>query len=170
MDKITESPSRYRHLEKMTLSQLLKTSATRTKPCLLAVEALPAIERLVVASCRSNGIATGCITCNPNSPLAFAADYPVEVVVGPEFVTASTRMKAGTAQKLARNMVSTSLMIQLGRVVDNRMVDMQLTNDKLLDRGTMMVVQDTGLDYEAAQQLLRTNGSVRKAVDAFRGR
>jgi N-acetylmuramic acid 6-phosphate etherase len=269
MDKITESPSHYRHLEKMTVAELLQGINNEDKAVPLAVEkALPAIERLVVAvveklrnggrlfyigagtsgrlgvldasecpptfgvppdlvvgliaggdqalrhpvenaednpsqawldlkahhidsqdfvigiaasgttpyvigglvDCRSNGIATGCITCNPNSPLAFAADYPVEVVVGPEFVTGSTRMKAGTAQKLVLNMVSTSLMIQLGRVVDNRMVDMQLTNDKLLVRGTMMVVQDTGLDYEAAQQLLRTNGSVRKAVDAFRGR
>lgn len=266
MDKITESPSRYRHLEKMTVAELLQHLNNEDKTVPLAVEkALPAIEQLVEAivekvrgggrlfyigagtsgrlgvldasecpptygvppdmvvgiiaggdqairqsvehaednpnqawldlkshhvdsqdfvigiaasgttpyvigglvDCRSNAIATGCITCNPGSPLAHAADYPVEVVVGPEFVTGSTRMKAGTAQKLVLNMVSTSLMIQLGRVKDNRMVDMQLTNAKLLDRGTKMVMQDTGLDYEAAQTLLRSEGSVRSAADTY---
>ncbi len=117
--------------------------------------------------CHENGIATGCITCNPGTPLANAADHPVEVVVGPEFVTGSTRMKAGTAQKLVLNMISTSLMIQLGRVKDNRMVDMQLTNSKLLDRGTKMVMQETKLDYPTANDLLLAQGSVRNAVDAF---
>jgi N-acetylmuramic acid 6-phosphate etherase len=267
MEKITESPSAYRHLEKMTVGELLRNLNNEDTTVPLAVEkALPAIEQLVLAivekvrnggrlfyigagtsgrlgvldasecpptygvppdlvvgiiaggdhalrhpvenaednpnqawldlkshhvdnqdfvigiaasgttpyvigglvDCRTHGIATGCITCNPGSPLAHAADYPVEVIVGPEFVTGSTRMKAGTAQKLVLNMVSTSLMIQLGRVVDNRMVDMQLTNAKLLDRGTKMVVQETGLDYDTALDLLRNKGSVRNAVEAVR--
>ena len=266
MDKITESPSQYRHLEKMTVAELLQNINNEDKTVPLAVEkALPAIGRLVEAAaeklrnggrlfyigagtsgrlgvvdasecpptygvppdlvigiiaggdkairrsvenaeddsaqafkdlqayhvdnqdfvigiaasgttpyvigglnnCRANGIATGCITCNLGSPLAAAADFPIEVVVGPEFVTGSTRMKAGTAQKLVLNMISTSLMIQLGRVKDNRMVDMQLSNVKLVDRGTKLVAAETGLDYEVAQELLRKHGSVRKAADAF---
>jgi N-acetylmuramic acid 6-phosphate etherase len=117
-------------------------------------------------ACRENGITTGCITCNPGSPLAGASDFPVEVVVGPEFVTGSTRMKSGTAQKLVLNMVSTALMIQLGRVRDNRMVDMQLSNSKLLDRGARMVAEETGLVYAEAKKLLMLHGSVRAAVDA----
>lgn len=118
--------------------------------------------------CRKQGIITGCITCNPGSPLADAADHPIEVVVGPEFVTGSTRMKSGTAQKLVLNMISTSVMIQIGRVEDNRMVNMQLTNLKLIDRGTRMVMDRTGIeDYEKARQLLIQYGSVKKAVDAF---
>lgn len=266
MEKITESPSKYRHLEKMTVAELLQNLNNEDKTVPLAIEkALPAIERLVTAlvekvknggrlfyigagtsgrlgildasecpptygvppdlvigliaggdkairrsvehaeddpaqawkdmeayhidnqdfvigiaasgttpyvigglnDCRKNGVLTGCITCNPGSPLAAAADFPIEVVVGPEFVTGSTRMKSGTAQKLALNMISTSLMIQLGRVKDNRMVDMQLANNKLLDRGTKMVVAETALDYETANGLLRKHGSVRKAVEAF---
>lgn len=119
-------------------------------------------------ACRHHGILTGCITCNPGTPLAAEADYPIEVITGPEFVTGSTRMKAGTAQKLVLNMISTSLMIKLGRVQGNRMVDMQLSNNKLLDRGTRMVAQDTGLDYEDARQWLTKYGSVRKAVLMFR--
>ncbi|MCC6727262.1 MAG: N-acetylmuramic acid 6-phosphate etherase [Saprospiraceae bacterium] len=268
MQKITESPSRYRHLEKMTVAELLQHINNEDKTVPLAVEkALPAIERLVEAltekvknggrlfyigagtsgrlgvldasecpptysvspdlvigiiaggdlalrnsvenaeddpkqawldlesyaidnqdfvigiaasgttpyvigglmECSSHGISTGCITCNLDSPLAAAADYPIEVVVGPEFVTGSTRMKSGTAQKLVLNMISTSLMIQLGRVLDNRMVDMQLSNSKLLDRGTKMVMHYTALPYDAAAALLMANGSVRRAVDAFNG-
>ncbi|MEY3053406.1 MAG: hypothetical protein RLY31_3191 [Bacteroidota bacterium] len=119
-------------------------------------------------ACRRAGIPTGCITCNAGSPLAAAADHPVEVLVGPEFVTGSTRMKSGTAQKLALNMLSTATMIRLGRVRDNRMVDMQLSNDKLVDRGTRMVSQETGLDYDQARALLLETGSVRAAVDACR--
>ncbi|MEL6389960.1 MAG: N-acetylmuramic acid 6-phosphate etherase [Bacteroidota bacterium] len=114
--------------------------------------------------CQQNGIQTGCITCNEGSPLAGVADYPIEVVVGPEFVTGSTRMKAGTAQKLVLNMISTAVMIRLGRVVDNKMVDMQLSNDKLVDRGTKMVMAETGLDYDTANRLLLTSGSVRDAI------
>ncbi|MBK9335240.1 MAG: N-acetylmuramic acid 6-phosphate etherase [Lewinellaceae bacterium] len=118
-------------------------------------------------ACRDRGIATGCITCNPGAPVLAEADFPVLVVTGPEFVTGSTRMKAGTAQKLVLNMISTAAMIRLGRVQDNKMVDMQLSNNKLVDRGTQMVMQATGLDYAAAQQLLLQYGNVREAVLAF---
>lgn len=117
---------------------------------------------------RKQGIVTGCITCNEGSPLAKAAEFPVEVVVGPEFVTGSTRMKSGTAQKLVLNMVSTSVMIQIGRVEDNKMVNMQLTNSKLVDRGTKMVMERTGInDYDKAKALLIKYGSVKKAVDSL---
>jgi N-acetylmuramic acid 6-phosphate etherase len=119
--------------------------------------------------CNSEGIITGCITCNPDSPLAQTAKFPVVAVVGPEFVTGSTRMKSGTAQKLILNMISTATMIQLGRVKGNRMVDMQLSNNKLIDRGVRMVMDATGLEYEAAAKLLQEQGSVRKAVAGFAG-
>jgi N-acetylmuramic acid 6-phosphate etherase len=115
---------------------------------------------------QNRGIYTTCITCNPGSPVAAVADDPIEIIVGPEFVTGSTRMKAGTAQKLALNMISTSVMIKLGRVQGNRMVDMQLTNNKLVDRGTLMVMEKTGLDYDLAQKMLLTHTSVRAAVEA----
>lgn len=118
---------------------------------------------------RANGIVTGCITCNSNSELAKHADYPVEVVVGPEFVTGSTRMKAGTAQKLVLNMISTTTMIKLGRVKGNKMVDMQLTNEKLVDRGTRMIMEELGVGQEEASNLLREFGSVRKAVASRQG-
>jgi N-acetylmuramic acid 6-phosphate etherase len=266
MKKITEQPSHYRHLEKMSVTELLRNINAEDKTVPLAIEkVLPAIERLVVAivekvrdggrlfyigagtsgrlgildasecpptygvppdmvaaiiaggdramrnsvehaedsllqawqdlkayhadaqdvvvgiaasgttpyvtggleSCREHGITTGCITCNPGSPVAAQADFPVEVITGPEFVTGSTRMKSGTAQKLVLNMISSTLMIQLGRVQDNKMVDMQLTNTKLLDRGTRMVTQDTGLLYQEAKALLIKHGSVRAAVREF---
>ncbi len=112
-----------------------------------------------------NNIVTGCIVCNAGSPVAKEAQYPVEVVTGPEFLTGSTRMKAGTAQKLVLNMLSTSVMIQLGRVKGNKMVDMQLTNNKLVDRGTHMIMNETGLDEQTAAELLKKYGSVRKAVE-----
>ncbi|MES2274472.1 MAG: N-acetylmuramic acid 6-phosphate etherase [Bacteroidota bacterium] len=111
------------------------------------------------------GLATGCIVCNSGGPVAAEAQYPVEVIAGPEFVTGSTRMKAGTAQKLVLNMLSTAVMIKLGRVKGNKMVDMQLTNHKLVDRGTHMVMDETGLDEDAAADLLKEFGSVRKAVE-----
>jgi len=114
--------------------------------------------------CNAYNILTCCISCNEDSPLASVSKIPIEVVVGPEFVTGSTRMKAGTAQKLVLNMISTSLMIKLGKVKGNRMVDMQLSNDKLVDRGTLMVEEETGLDYQSAKELLNTTGSVRAAV------
>jgi len=117
--------------------------------------------------CRERKIITGCVTCNPGSPLAALADYPVEVIVGPEFVTGSTRMKSGTAQKLVLNMISTTVMIRIGRVQDNKMVNMQLTNKKIIDRGIRMLMSETGIqDYEKAKELLLKYGSVKKAIDA----
>lgn len=118
--------------------------------------------------CRKRGIITGSISCNPDSPVSAAADFPIEVVVGPEFVTGSTRMKSGTAQKLVLNMISTTVMIHLGRVEDNKMVNMQLTNDKLVDRGTKMLMERVKItDYETARDLLLKHGSVKKAADSF---
>ena len=121
-----------------------------------------------VQKARKNGLVTGCITCNLNSKLAEAAEYPIEVVVGPEFVTGSTRMKSGTAQKLVLNMISTTVMVKLGKVRGNKMVDMQLSNEKLVDRGTKMIMQELNVDYEEANKLLLTHGSVRSAVDAVK--
>jgi N-acetylmuramic acid 6-phosphate etherase len=119
--------------------------------------------------CRKHGIVTGSISCNPDSPVSAAADFPIEVVVGPEFVTGSTRMKSGTAQKLVLNMISTTIMIQLGRVEDNKMVNMQLTNDKLVDRGTKMLMERVKMDdYEKAKELLLKHGSVKKAADSYK--
>ena len=119
--------------------------------------------------CRKHGIITGSISCNPDSPVSAVADFPIEVVVGPEFVTGSTRMKSGTAQKLVLNMISTTVMIQIGRVEDNKMVNMQLSNSKLVDRGTRMVIDQTGMtDYEEAKKLLLRFGSVKKAVDSLK--
>lgn len=118
--------------------------------------------------CSKRNIITGCITNNPGSPLAAAADFPVEVAVGPEFVTGSTRMKSGTAQKLVLNMISTTVMIQLGRVEDNKMVNMQLTNEKLVDRGVKMVMEKLSLDdYEKAKGLLLQYGSVKKVITNY---
>ena len=114
------------------------------------------------------GLLTGSITCNPSSEVAAAAEYPVEVITGPEFVTGSTRMKAGTAQKLVLNMISTSVMVQLGRVRDNKMVDMQLSNQKLLQRGTQMIMDELNIGEAEAAKLLDDWGSVRKAVDFYR--
>jgi N-acetylmuramic acid 6-phosphate etherase len=115
----------------------------------------------------AHGVTTGCIVCNSGSPVAAVARYPVEVITGPEFVTGSTRMKAGTAQKLVLNMLSTSVMIQLGRVKGNKMVDMQLSNHKLIDRGTRMIMEAVGVNLQLAASLLQQHGSVRKAVDSY---
>ena len=112
---------------------------------------------------KENGLLTGCITSNPNSPLSKAVDYPIETIVGPEFLTGSSRMKSGTAQKMVLNMISTTLMIRMGRVQGNRMVNMQLTNAKLVDRGTRMLQDMLGIDYDEAQQRLLKAGSVDKA-------
>lgn len=120
-----------------------------------------------LSDCQKNGIITGCIVCNANSPVAQVADYPIEVIVGPEFVTGSTRMKSGTAQKLVLNMISTSVMIKLGRVKGNKMVDMQLSNKKLVDRGTLMIANALNIDYEKANALLVKHGSVRKVIDNY---
>ena len=116
--------------------------------------------------CNENNIATIGITSNAGSPLSQAAKYPLEVVVGPEFVTGSTRMKAGTAQKLVLNMISTAVMIQLGRIKGNKMVDMQLTNDKLINRGTRFIMEELHVPEQEAEQLLKQHGSVRKAIDS----
>ncbi|PKA81926.1 N-acetylmuramic acid 6-phosphate etherase [Ulvibacter sp. MAR_2010_11] len=117
--------------------------------------------------CNDNHIATGCITCNEGSPLALTATFPVVVIVGPEFVTGSSRMKAGTAQKLVLNMISTATMIQLGRVKGNKMVDMQLSNNKLVDRGIRMIMNELRISESAAQQLLDTHKNVRAAINAY---
>lgn len=265
MQKITESPSHYRHLEKMTVGELLRNINNEDKTVPFAVErALPAIERLVEAivekmngggrlfyigagtsgrlgildasecpptygvpdswvvgiisggdtairkavefaeddsgqawkdlkryfineqdvvvgiaasgatpyvvgglrACRAHGILTGSISCNPDAPISEQSDFPIEVVTGPEFVTGSTRMKAGTAQKLVLNMISTSIMIRLGRVLDNKMVDMQLSNAKLVERGAKILMNALQIDYDAAHKLLLEHGNVRKALEA----
>jgi N-acetylmuramic acid 6-phosphate etherase len=121
-----------------------------------------------VKEARARGILTACVTCNPDSPLSAEVDIPIEAVVGPEFLTGSTRMKSGTAQKLVLNMITTTTMIRLGHVKGNKMVDMQLTNAKLVDRGTKMIMEEASItDYDLAKQLLLTHGSVRKAVDFY---
>ncbi len=114
---------------------------------------------------KQNGLLTGCITSNPNTPLASLVDYPIETIVGPEFVTGSSRMKSGTAQKMVLNMISTTLMIRMGRIQGNRMVNMQLTNEKLVDRGTRMLQELLGLSYEEARQRLLEAGSVEEALN-----
>lgn len=119
-----------------------------------------------VKEARKNKIITGCITCNKGSELASSVDHPIELVVGPEFVTGSTRMKAGTAQKLALNMISTAVMVQLGRVKGNKMVDMRLTNNKLINRGTHMIMEELRISEAKAEVLLKKFGSVRKAVNS----
>lgn len=120
-----------------------------------------------IEKCNANGITTGCITCNEGSPLAETAKFPVEVVVGPEFVTGSSRMKAGTAQKLVLNMITTSTMIKLGRIKDNKMIDMKLSNNKLVDRGIKMIVDELKISPTKAVELLTQHKNVRKAINAY---
>jgi len=117
--------------------------------------------------CNENGISTASISCNAESPISTIAQFPIDVVVGPEFVTGSSRMKAGTAQKLVLNMISTATMIQLGKVKGNKMVDMQLSNSKLVDRGVKMIMSEIPVSYEEAANLLQATGSVRKAVEQY---
>jgi N-acetylmuramic acid 6-phosphate etherase len=118
--------------------------------------------------CKAHGIHTGSISCNRNSPLSAAANFPIEVIVGPEFITGSTRMKSGTAQKLVLNMISTAVMIKLGRIKDNKMINMQLTNQKLFDRGVSMIMDELKItDTELASQLLKKFGSVKIAVEQY---
>ena len=121
-----------------------------------------------IKKANENGLLTGSITCNPGNPIAEAAQYEMTAVVGPEFVTGSTRMKSGTAQKLILNMISTSLMIKLGHVKGNKMVDMQLSNNKLVDRGTKMILESIDAGYESAKELLLKHGSVRRAIEEFK--
>jgi len=120
-----------------------------------------------VKAAKAHGILTGGISCNSQTELSAAVDHGIEVIVGPEFVTGSTRMKSGTAQKLVLNMISTSVMIQLGKVKGNKMVDMQLSNKKLVNRAIKMIIDEIGVEREEASVLLQSNGSVRKAVDAY---
>ena len=117
--------------------------------------------------CNENNVSTGCITCNEGSPLAVTAKFPIVVTVGPEFVTGSSRMKAGTAQKLVLNMISTTAMIQLGRVKGNKMVDMQLSNNKLVDRGVRMIMEELNVSEREAQVLLEKHKNVRNAINNF---
>ncbi len=122
-----------------------------------------------IETANANDVLTACITNNPGSPLALAATIQIAVNVGPEFVTGSTRMKSGTSQKLVLNMISTALMIKVGRVKGNKMINMQLSNTKLVDRGTRYLVEELGLNYDKAQALLKKHGSVKKAIDAYTG-
>lgn len=119
--------------------------------------------------CRRHGILTAAITSNPDAPVSAAADIAIEMVVGPEYVTGSSRMKSGTGQKMICNMITTTVMIKMGRVKGNKMVNMQLSNAKLVDRGTRMVIDELGLPYDEAKRLLLMHGSVKRAVDAFNG-
>ncbi|WP_369047841.1 N-acetylmuramic acid 6-phosphate etherase [Tenacibaculum sp. UWU-22] len=121
-----------------------------------------------VKKAKENNIVTGCITCNKNSPLSKEVDYPIELIVGPEFVTGSTRMKAGTAQKLALNMISTTVMIKLGRVKGNKMVDMQLSNKKLVSRGIRMVMDELDINEQKANELLQKYKNVRKILEVYK--
>ena len=120
-----------------------------------------------IDTCRKNGILTGCITCNINSPLALSSENPIEVIVGPEVVTGSSRMKAGTAQKLILNTISTTLMVKLGKVKGNKMVDMQLANNKLIDRAEKILMKELKIDLNKAKDLLRENKSVRKSLESY---
>lgn len=121
-----------------------------------------------VKKARENGFLTACITCNPEAPVSKEAEIVMEAIVGPEFVTGSTRLKAGTAQKMILNMITTSLMIKLGRVKGNKMVNMQLTNKKLVERGTQMIMDELQLDKELAKSLLLKHGSVKNAIEAYK--
>ena len=121
-----------------------------------------------VKKARENGLLTACITCNPEAPVSKEAEIVIEAIVGPEFVTGSTRLKAGTAQKMILNMITTSLMIKLGRVKGNKMVNMQLTNKKLVERGTKMIMEELKLDKETSKSLLLEYGSVKKAIEAYK--
>lgn len=121
-----------------------------------------------IKKARENGILTGCITCNPGSKIVEVTEFPIVVVVGPEFVTGSTRLKAGTAQKMILNMITTTVMIKLGRVKGNKMVNMQLSNKKLIERGTRMIVEELNIQREAARILLMQHGSVKKALEFYK--
>lgn len=144
----------------------LKTNKISRKDVVIGITASGTTPYVVGAmeKCNKNGIITGGITCNPGSPVATAAKHPIVVAVGPEFVTGSTRMKSGTAQKLVLNMISSAVMIKLGRVRGNKMVDMQLSNSKLVDRGTKMIMRELKLTYPVAKELLLKYGSVRIAI------
>ena len=147
----------------------LKSNHINSKDVVIGIAASGTTPYVIGAlkRCQEENIITACIVCNSKSPLSSVADFPIEVVVGPEFVTGSTRMKSGTAQKLVLNMISTSVMIQIGKVKGNKMVDMQLSNNKLVDRGVNMIMIELGIDYDLANKLLEKNGSVRNAVENY---
>ncbi len=147
----------------------LQTYAINTNDIVLGLTASGSTPYVLggIQACRERSIPCGCITCNTQTPIAAIADYPLEMVVGAEVVTGSTRMKAGTAQKLALNMISTALMVRLGRVEDNRMVDMQLSNQKLIERGTKMVQHLCHVSYDRAKKLLTEEGSVRAVLERY---
>jgi N-acetylmuramic acid 6-phosphate etherase len=149
--------------------QELTEHAVNTNDTVIGIAASGATPYVIGAlrKAREQGIFTASISCNPDSPIAAEADIAIEPITGPEFVTGSTRMKSGTAQKMVLNMITTTIMIQLGRVKGNRMVNMQLTNHKLVDRGTRMLTKELGLSYEQAKRLLLLHGSVKKAMDAY---
>jgi N-acetylmuramic acid 6-phosphate etherase len=150
----------FKDLEKHHISKkdiVIGIAASGTTPYVIAA----------LEACNKNNITTGCITCNKNSPLAKVAQFPIEVVVGAEFVTGSSRMKAGTAQKLVLNMLSTASMIQLGKVKGNKMVDMQLSNKKLVERGQKMLVDELEIDIKKASELLEKYGNVRNAIKNY---
>ena len=150
----------WKDLEKYQISKkdiVIGIAASGTTPYVLGA----------LKKCNEHKIITGCITCNENSPLSQIAKFPIEVIVGPEFVTGSSRMKAGTAQKMVLNIISTSTMIQLGKVKGNKMVDMQLSNDKLVERGTIMLAKNLNIDKSEASILLKKYGSVRKAMKNY---
>ena len=149
----------------------LSEHAINTNDVVLGIAASGTTPYVIAAlkKCQEENITTACIVCNAYSPVSKVSDYPIEVVVGPEFVTGSTRMKSGTAQKLVLNMISTAVMIQLGKVKGNKMVDMQLSNNKLVDRGTKMIMSEIEVDYETANSLLQKFGSVRNAVNNYNG-
>jgi len=149
----------------------LSEHAINTNDVVLGIAASGTTPYVIAAlkKCQEENITTACIVCNGSSPVSEVSDYPIEVVVGPEFVTGSTRMKSGTAQKLVLNMISTAVMIKLGKVKGNKMVDMHLSNKKLVDRGTKMLMQEIGVEYETANALLNQFGSVRNAVNNYNG-
>ncbi len=151
----------WRDLEKFNINEkdtVIGIAASGTTPYVIGA----------LKACRAHGILTAGISSNPDSPLSEAADIAIEMVVGPEYVTGSSRMKSGTGQKLICNMISTSVMIKMGRVKGNKMVNMQLSNAKLVDRGTRMVIEELGLEYEEAKRLLLLHGEVKAACDAYR--
>ena len=154
LDKAWEELQQY-HIN--TNDTMVRIAASGTTPYVIGA----------LRKARSEGILTASISCNPDSPMAAEAEIAIEPVVGPEFVTGSTRMKSGTAQKMVLNMITTSTMIKLGRVKGNRMVNMQLTNQKLVDRGTRMIMEELRLDYEQSKNLLLLHGSVREAIDSY---
>ena len=148
----------------------LKEYNINTKDVLIGIAASGTTPYVIggIKEAKQKQIITGCITCNKNSPLSLEADHPIELVVGPEFVTGSTRMKAGTAQKLVLNMISTSVMIKLGRVLDNKMVDMQLSNKKLTNRGVKMIMDELDIEEKLASKLLSKHKNVRKIFDEYK--